>query len=285
MERTSGRYGWHGWVGLALLLVSEILMFRRVEFFAVYFTPLAWTGYILILDAWLQRRRGRSWMASNPGLFIVMLVYSVIVWALFEAYNLIMNNWYYVGLPESMALRITGYVWAFATIFPGILYTSELIDSFGVFRRVKLRPATISPRTLVAWFVVGLIFVVGPLLTPPHVARYLIAPVWVGYVLVLDPVLGLAGGESLFVRLRNGDIQKLLSLFLAGLVCGILWEFWNYWAGTKWIYNVPYLQRPKVFEMPLAGFLGFMPFAVEVYAFWQLLLYLAGKRPAAGWSI
>ena len=55
-------------------------------------------------------------------------------------------------------------------------------------------------------------------------------------------------------------------LFLAGLICGVLWEFWNYWASTKWEYDVPYLGHIKLFEMPVLGFLGFMPFAVESYA-------------------
>ena len=55
-------------------------------------------------------------------------------------------------------------------------------------------------------------------------------------------------------------------MFLAGLVCGLLWEFWNFWATSKWHYNVPYLGHVKIFEMPILGFLGFMPFAVESYA-------------------
>jgi hypothetical protein len=74
--------------------------------------------------------------------------------------------------------------------------------------------------------------------------------------------------HSLFLELRQGKIDKLLSLFLAGAVCGFLWEFWNYWAETKWIYTLPFLQNPKIFEMPVAGFLGFLPFAVECYVMW-----------------
>ncbi len=279
------RFGWYGWVGVLLLLVSEVLMLRRVWFFSVYFTPLAWTAYIMILDAWLRARRGYSWIGRYPGRFLTMLVYSVAVWLLFEAYNLIMRNWYYVGLPDSLGLRLLGYGWAFATIFPGILFTSELLDSYGLFARWRVRPHVISRRTLVAWFVVGAAFVIGPVLTPPHIARFLIAFVWVGYVFLLDPVLGLAGGESLFVRLRSGDASKLVSLFASGLICGLLWEFWNYWAQTKWIYAVPFLQNPKLFEMPLVGFLGFLPFAVEVYAFWNLLAFLLGWKPGRDASI
>ena len=35
----------------------------------------------------------------------------------------------------------------------------------------------------------------------------------------------------------------------------VVWEFWNYWAGAKWIYTVPILPDVKLFEMPLPGYL------------------------------
>ncbi len=54
-------------------------------------------------------------------------------------------------------------------------------------------------------------------------------------------------------------------LLIAGALCGFLWEMWNFRAGAKWIYTVPYVGFLKVFEMPLLGFLGFPPFAVECY--------------------
>jgi hypothetical protein len=54
-------------------------------------------------------------------------------------------------------------------------------------------------------------------------------------------------------------------------VCGILWEFWNYWAGARWIYVFPLAQHWKLFEMPAPGFLGFPPFAVECFAMYEFL--------------
>ena len=57
----------------------------------------------------------------------------------------------------------------------------------------------------------------------------------------------------------------MIKLITAGLICGILWEFWNFWALTKWIYTVPFFEDLKLFEMPLAGFFGFPPFTVECY--------------------
>jgi hypothetical protein len=57
----------------------------------------------------------------------------------------------------------------------------------------------------------------------------------------------------------------------SGLCCGLLWEFWNYWALTKWTYTVPYAGEFKLFEMPVLGYLGFPPFALEAFAMYNFL--------------
>jgi hypothetical protein len=72
---------------------------------------------------------------------------------------------------------------------------------------------------------------------------------------------------------------------LAGLVCGVLWEFWNYWSGAKWIYAIPFFNYWRVFEMPLVGYLGFMPFALECYLFWQLLRFVRESYAGRNWRI
>jgi hypothetical protein len=59
-----------------------------------------------------------------------------------------------------------------------------------------------------------------------------------------------------------------------------LWEFWNYWAVSRWTYTVPYqLFGWKVFEMPALGYLGYPPFAVECWAMYVFLRSLLGGRP------
>ena len=60
-------------------------------------------------------------------------------------------------------------------------------------------------------------------------------------------------------------------------MCGVLWEFWNYWALAKWRYvGVPVFPSVRLFEMPLAGYLGFPPFALEVFALYHLVRPLVG---------
>ena len=46
---------------------------------------------------------------------------------------------------------------------------------------------------------------------------------------------------------------------------------WNFRALPKWEYTIPYLGFARVFEMPLLGYLGYLPFGLEVYAGYHFL--------------
>ena len=95
-----------------------------------------------------------------------------------------------------------------------------------------------------------------------HVARYLAAPVWLGFIFLLDPINARLGGESARLARRTRDRSTWCS---SGLLCGVLWEFWNYWSRAKWHYTVPIMEHLKIFEMPVPGYLGFPAFALECF--------------------
>ena len=132
-----------------------------------------------------------------------------------------------------------------------------------------------------AWLAValGALMVVVPIFV--H-STYLAAPVWLGFVLLLDPLNARAGDESILGDWHAHRTARLVNLLAAGLICGVLWEFWNYWGGAKWIYNVPILPSVKLFEMPILGFGGFPPFAVECFARYVLVRRLLWNRGRAG---
>jgi hypothetical protein len=78
----------------------------------------------------------------------------------------------------------------------------------------------------------------------------------------------------MFRDFERGWYGRTLAAMAGGAVCGLLWEFWNYWALAKWTYHLPFLgatEQYKYFEMPLVGFLGFLPFGVECWIMWQTL--------------
>lgn len=277
-------YPLYGWAGLAILVVGEILLFHGVRPIISYFTPLAWTGYILAVDAAVYSLRGRSLLRSTPREFALMALWSIPIWLLFEAYNLRLANWLYVEIPESLPEQLLGYTWAFATIVPALLETAELLAALGFFNRATGRGWRwlVPRRRGMVWC--GAIAVVLPLLVPRAAGAYLFALVWMGFAFLVEPINHARGNDSLLRDLEADRGARLYSLLVSGLVCGLLWEFWNYWAETKWHYVFPMLQQAKVFEMPLAGFLGFPPFAVECFALYAFISSeirrLVSRKPA-----
>jgi hypothetical protein len=261
------------------MVLGEILLVQDVDLVKSWFTPVMWSGYVLFADALLLKLTGHSMILNRFGAFLFMLPYSVVCWVIFEIYNLYLENWSYVGLPQNTLLRYFGYVWSFATIWPAVLLTYELFRISGMFEKVRLPKFKFKPSMFYAICILGLSMLIVPVLVPQNMAAYLFGPVWMGFVFFLDPVNYSIGANSLFRELEEGKLDKLLSLFAAGLVCGILWEFWNYWATAKWIYTFPYFQDLKLFEMPLIGFLGFLPFAVEVYVMWELAARVFKMKP------
>ncbi|MGH9315020.1 MAG: hypothetical protein ACRD1S_17685 [Vicinamibacterales bacterium] len=264
----------YGWIGLVVLLVSEAAMLARVEPFWTWHTPIAWTGYILLVDAVVWKRRGSSWIRSAPAEFAFLAIVSIPLWLLFEFYNLFIDNWHYLNLPAP-PWRYVGYAWAFATIWPAIFETGDLVASFRGPKRPALHHSQrlddsqrlveggpLRPAVERAAIALGAVMLIAPILWP---SPYLAAPVWLGFILLLDPINARFGGESLVADLARGQSKRIGNLGLAGLICGALWEFWNYWSRARWVYTVPILPNLKLFEMPVVGYLGFPAFALECF--------------------
>jgi len=266
-------YPLYGYIGFIIIIISEVLLFLRIKFFGWYFTPIVWTGYILFIDAIQVKLYAESFIKSRRREFLFMLPWSIICWLIFEAYNLYLQNWKYIGLPENMILRLIGYGWSFATIFPAILETAELFKHF--FNQSSRTSTTISKNVLILIMIVGVFCLVIPLLLEQTIAAKLFALVWVGFIFLLDPINKFLGGNSIFQQWKDKNYVTILALIYSGLLCGFLWEFWNYWAIARWVYNVPLsFAGPKIFEMPLVGYLGFIPFAFEVYVMQEFLVNL-----------
>ena len=253
----------YGWFGLVVLLIAELLMLRGVQPLATYFTPIAWTAYLMVVDAGVWSVTGHSRLRDDPSAFVLTAVLSVPLWLIFEAYNLRLENWTYVGLPMSWGWAALGYIWSFATITPAIFETADLVEAYGWFK--PARPLSFSPAAERGMVAFGAACLLAPVLLPQHVARYLFVLVWLGFVFLLDPINHWLGSPSLLGDFAAGRPSRFYSLFISGWVCGWFWEFWNYWAAAKWHYVFPMFQQWKIFEMPVPGYLGFLPFALECF--------------------
>jgi hypothetical protein len=278
------RYPYRTWAGLLVIVISQAGALADIEPFNTFHTPIAWTGYLLLVDGIVWKRRGSSWLSDARAEFVFLAFLSVPLWIVFELYNKYsLHNWHYLGLPESLPVRYVGYVWSFATILPALFETGDLVSSLRDRRAPEGRAA--GPRKHdpgpIGWLsvAVGGMMLLLPIVRP---SPYLAAPVWLGFALLLDPLNAKAGAESILGDAREGRYSRLINLMAAGLICGLFWEVWNFWAGAQWKYTVPILPNLRLFEMPLAGYGGFPAFAVECFAMYvsvRFLIWRAGARP------
>ncbi len=265
------------WLGLAGILLAEFLLWMGSQPISVFFTPIVWTAYLLLADGMLESLTGSSRIRRDPKGFAALAFWSIPVWLVFEAYNLRLQNWVYVGLPLSWEVRMLGYGWSFATIFPGVFLTTDLVLALGIVPKAKGPGVNFSSRTHGKLILLGLVLIILPLLIPQEAGQYLFGAVWLGFIFLLDPLNFRSGRRSFLKQWESGERAPFYGLLLGGTACGILWEFWNFWALAKWHYIFPIGQDFKVFEMPLPGYLGFGPFALECFVLYEFILSLKDR--------
>lgn len=277
--RASGRRALprRGWLGLGVILGSEglVTLYWNGLFPwdgpAIFLTPIIWSGFLLLIDALVWTLDGVSLMSPFPRRFWLLAVWSIPLWLIFEVYNLRLENWAYVGLPANLWVSGLGYAWSFATIWPAIFETAAFVHSLGIFQCTRKSHFVLSPSSRLTLGLFGFLMVSLPVLLPSEIGRYLFGAVWVGFIFLLDPLVHYWKGQSFLGELEQGESSILRSFLVGGAVCGILWEFWNYWATAKWLYIFPIGQGSKVFEMPLLGYLGFPAFALECRVMYEFL--------------
>jgi len=250
-------------VGVLLLGVCWPLNWTVKGVTAFLFFPL-WLGYILVVDGLVMSRTGTSFWARSRRGFVLLFVASSPVWWLFELINQRTNNWEYLG---TATFTQTEYyllcTLSFSTVMPAVFETAELVRTFRWVDRVPLGgglPST--PAFKLGLFLTGAAMLSLTLLWP----RYFYPFVWSSLVLILEPLNGWLGRHSLLDELQRGEWRPVISLAVGALICGFFWEMWNYYSDPKWVYHTPGAQFLHVFEMPLLGYCGYIPFALELYA-------------------
>jgi hypothetical protein len=277
------RFAPYGYAGIAIMLLAEVLLFSGNQFVGHWFTPIVWTGYILFTDALVFKLAGRSLLMTDRMEFAFIIVISIGVWWLCEFYNAprfwksdLELWWHYHNLEPNPFLRRVGYDWAFGTIFPLLFLTAELFAVTVFKKKSSSLTIKLSRPVLIGLVLLGLAGAIVPLLYP---SEWFAPVIWLSFIMLIDPINAMRGQPSIVTDLAQGDWRRLCSLLASGLVCGVLWEFWNYWAIAKWTYTVPFFGEVKLFEMPVLGFLGFPPFAVECWVIYVFIRSLLTPRP------
>ena len=259
----------YGILGIFLIILVELNFFFKLQPFADWYFPLVWFGYIMVIDALNYKLRKDSLLVRRPYQFLGMLISSAVIWWIFELINLNLENWNYNNIEGTLALtNVIKKTICFSTIIPAFFETVELIRSFHLFEKNKLhKKYKISKNFIHIMVVLGVISFLLLMIMP----KYFYPLVWLTFFFILDPINYLHNQPSIIKHLKDKKLTMPLSLLLAGIIMGFLLEFWNYYALTKWFYNVPFVGFFKIFEMPILGYLGYFPFAFELYAMYFFL--------------
>lgn len=264
--KTSHSWPWWGWLGLLLLIVSWILAWNRFPWFAPWqwatFTPL-WLGYIVVINAWTYQRDGHCLLINQRRYFLLLFPLSTLFWWYFEYLNRFAQNWFYLGVDDFSPLQYTlNASISFATVLPAVLSTQQWLASI---LHIPARPATLKfeQKTLkrLSWLT---LLVSSTVLTFLGIWPNLLFPfLWIAPLLILLGLQGLSSEPDLIKEIRARGWQVIALSALAALQCGFFWEMWNYYSAAKWIYSVPLVNDFHIFEMPVAGFTGYLPFGIE----------------------
>jgi len=195
---------------------------------------------------------------------------SIPVWWIFEGLNLRTQNWHYLGREYFTDLEYFLFAsLCFSTVMPAVFGSAELVNSFTWIKNIKEGPRIPSSKIgLTVLLIIGFVSLVLLFVWPMYFYVFL----WLSVFFIIDTINHLRGKRSLVSFTDKKDWRPLISLAFGCLMCGFFWEMWNYYAYPKWIYHTPGVEFWYLFEMPVLGYLGYIPFSFELFAFYHLFV-------------
>ena len=259
-------FPWWGWIGVVTGVIAWILAWTRFPWFSRFqphtFTPL-WLSFIIVINGLTYRRRGHCMMLDRPRFFLLLFPASAAFWWFFEYLNRFVQNWYYVGAH----FGAWEYFWyatlPFSTVLPAVLGTRDWIIPSSWFDEgfKSFLPIRFSQPKVLAWAV---LFASGAGLTGIGVwSNYLFPLIWVSPLFIIVSLQALMGERHVLEDVARGDWRLVVSSALAALFCGWFWEMWNYYSLAKWEYAISFVHRYQIFQMPILGYAGYLPFGLE----------------------
>jgi hypothetical protein len=259
----------YGTIGIILMLGFWALNWILTGFRTQWgFFPM-WLGYILTVDAWVLKRRNTSLLSRSLMKFMLLFIISAPCWWLFELINERTQYWFYLGREHFSDLEyfLLATV-SFSTVIPAVFETTELFLTFKWLKDIKLGPkVSTKPLIMISFFILGFLMLIMVLIWPEYFPYF----VWMSLYFITEPINVWLGNPSLVEHTAKRDWSPVIALFLGSLICGFFWEMWNYYSFPKWIYKIPFVDSAYIFEMPALGYLGYLPFALELFALYHLI--------------
>ncbi|MBP7795942.1 MAG: hypothetical protein KA059_04105 [Elusimicrobiales bacterium] len=250
--------------------ISYLLASFEIYPFFRFFYVFAWYSYIFFIDGINYLIKNDSLIISRTKEFVYMLFVSCGMWFFFEIFNVSLSSWEYSLVPFDVTERYIFYLLLFSSILPAIFETEELIESSGLFRKVRININLKFNEKHIRRYIIFGIFIALLSISLPSIFFPLI---WISLVFIFEPLNYKLGTRSLIRESLKGRIEKLLSISLAGVIYGMLWDIWGIKAGTKLIYTLPYLNLFKIFNTPVLSYIFFILFALGSYSMYNAFSY------------
>jgi hypothetical protein len=263
----TGHFPWWGWAAIGWTVVWWVLAWTRWPWFESgqrhTFFPL-WLGFIVTMNALTRRRAGTCLMQRAPGIWLRLFLTSALFWWVFEWLNRFVGNWHYLAVEDFGATEYALHAsLCFSTVLPAVAAVAEWLGTHsGWVRRTAAGPAWAwLDRKDTAWMLV--VAGASALVLTGAYPTIFYPTLWVAPLALLLAAPVLVRRRGLAREIARGDWSRATTWMTAALICGFCWELWNSQSLAKWIYTVPGVERWHVFEMPLLGYAGYLPFGLE----------------------
>jgi hypothetical protein len=264
----------HGWIGLFLIAVFWMLNWGLPGLRTQWaFFPL-WVGFCLVVDALVRMRTGTSLLTRSKRSYLGLFLASAPVWWIFELANIRLHNWHYNGAESFSTLQF--WFWAtlnFTIVIPAVFESTELFLSL-IKKPVKGPSIRPTRPTTIFFFILGWAMLALMVIWP----KIFFPLLWFSIYFILEPINIWMGNRSLVDWLKGGNWKPVIALWLGVLLTAFFWEMWNFLSYPKWVYLVPWGNWLHIFEMPLLGYGGYLPFSMELFALYHLISGLLGRK-------
>lgn len=274
--KSINKFPLYGWTGILLIIVFWYLNWflpgLRTDW---AFFPL-WLGFCLTVDAVVFIRRGTSLLKRNIKKYILLFIISAPVWWLFELFNSFTQNWFYDGKQYFTDLQF--FILAsisFSTVIPAVFEGAELAGTFNWIRNLKsgwiLKP---SKKVIQLFWLLGIITLALEIIFP----KIFYPLIWITVYFFIEPINIKMNNSSLLRYTSERNWKPIVSLWIGCLICAFFWEMWNYYSYPKWYYYLPMVNFLHIFEMPLFGYIGYIPFSLELFAVYNFITGIFGDK-------
>lgn len=264
--RAAGKFPWWGYVSFSGLACFWILAWTRVNWFSFFqphtFFPL-WTCWIVCVNALVFRSKNQCPLLKTPRKFLFLFVVSALFWWVFEYLNRFVGNWYYTGSQYTAGRYFILATLSFSTVLPAVETMKEYLLTFSrfktAFKQYRPLPGLNSKRFALGATVISGFF----LILIPVFPDVLFPLIWICPFFIFSGCRTFFSRNPLLSGVTKGNFTRVVAYAMAALACGFFWELFNMYSLARWQYTIPFVSVLHLFEMPVLGYAGYLPFGLE----------------------